>query len=670
MGVRQIVDPDRAAEQMTKIAAALCTHGLPLEARDVLRKALALVPHTAAPRTALTFLLQDDLRASGGNLSLEEWTELEHLLQKSIVDAPNLAGPRLALAACLRQKARYLESRAAPDAANAAALRVKAGDLLRAAVAEEPYLPAPRLALADFLLENLRYVAAETVATAAVRCCSSSSELRLVLARIQFQRRRFDDATRTIEGLLAVAPENAWAWFEYGKLLWSSFGRGDDAFERAGDLSGNDSDLLAAVAQQFLYDLDYAKAAKYYERLLNLRPNMRDNFVICRYYATCLKEINRTREATSLIENALKNCRMAARTAKGEGLELIKREESLLLLQAGSLDGSFTALKSIQGITGSAPRYDRAEYLPRTPERLQRLAEIVASRDVFVLLQGPSFATFAARLGEFAGFEFAIATLNSFPPVEQELERINRRADILLFSQPGSIRSWHPEFMEFLERPSPNLVVLNRYAVSGLSEFGVSEEEFIARHDERLLLVHSDGGPPLPSRPLHFENGPTVSLLIPLLVFARPRRIFLFGADGGSNPTFSKRPYFYYDDYDADTEQHDFLNRPGMVSFKRLPNKLYEHNRRHRINAINGDRVTDFAFRSLEANFGLQVPPIFNVCPHSTHRIFPRIDIDDALAKLADGCPRSSPERCLVDGGFDEVYPTAVNSALTDSPVP
>ena len=81
-------------------------------------------------------------------------------------------------------------------------------------------------------------------------------------------------------------------------------------------------------------------------------------------------------------------------------------------------------------------------YLPRTPQRLRRLAEIVGSRDIFVLLQGPSLATFAARLHEFAGFEFAIATLNSFPPIEQELRRINRYADILLFNQPGSICSW------------------------------------------------------------------------------------------------------------------------------------------------------------------------------------------------------------------------------------
>jgi hypothetical protein len=420
--------------------------------------------------------------------------------------------------------------------------------------------------------------------------------------------------------------------------LWNSFGPAGSAFDRVGDLSGSDSALLAAVAQQFLYDLEYAKAAKCYERLLRIDPSMWDNFMICRCYATCLKEINRTEEAAYITARALKSCRLAAERAKGaagDGPELIKREEALLLLQDGRSDESFAALQSIRAIAASGPRYDRAEYLPRTSERLQHMAEIVASRDVFVLLQGPSFAMFAARLHQFASFDFAVATLNSFPPVEQELRRINRCADILLFTQPGSIHSWHSELIEFLARPSPNLVIANHYALTGLSECGISEKEFIDKHNERLLLVHSDGGPPVPSRPLHFENGPTISLLIPLLLFARPRRIFLFGADGGSNPSYSKRPYFYYTDYDADVEPQEFQNRPGMISFNGLPRKLDEYNRRQHINAINGDRVIDFAFRNLEANFGVQVPPIFNVCPHSTHRAFPRIDIDGALAKLA-----------------------------------
>src|SRR5205807_10544823 len=103
------------------------------------------------------------------------------------------------------------------------------------------------------------------------------------------------------------------------------------------------------------------------------------------------------------------------------------------------------------------------------------------------------------------------------------------------------------------------------------------------------------------------------------------------------NPSCCKRPYFYYDDCDAGAEPEEFLTRPGMVSFKGLPRKLDEYSHRQHVNAIDGDRVIDFAFRSLQARFGIQVPPIFNVCPHSGHRIFPRIDIDDALAELANG---------------------------------
>src|SRR6516165_5229050 len=618
-GVGQIVHPDRTAKRMAKIAAAICARGQRVEAEEVLRKAIALAPQFAAPRLALVSLLDEDLRAAGANASPGQWMELEDLLRKSIAESPHIAASRLALAACLQEKVRYLETQSVSERVNAPAHRVEAENLLREAIAAEPHLPAARLALAAFLLESLRYAEAESVAAAAVQCCPSSTELRLVLARIQFQLRRFEDAARTIEALLAITPEHAWGWFEYGKILRNSYirlGLADRAFERAGNLSGNDSALLAGVAQQFLYDLDYGKAAKFYERLLKLVPSMWENFVICRHYATCLWEIGRTEEAANIIVTAIESCRLAAKRAAGEGLELIKLEESLLLLEAGRLDESDQSLRSIKHIAASAPCYDRPEYLPRTSERLQRLAEIVDSRDIFVLLQGPSFATFAERLCEFAGFEFAVATLNSFPPVEQELRRIDRHADVLLFAQPGSVRSWHSELMEFLTRSPPNLVVATHYALSGLSEFGLSEREFVARHDKRLLLVHSDG-PPLPSRPLHFENGPSVSWLIPLLLFARPRRIFLFGADGGSNPSFSKRPYFYYDDYDADVAPRDFLNRPGMISFQGLPRKLDEYNRRQHINAINGDRVIDFAFRSLEANFGIQVPPIFNVCPHS-----------------------------------------------------
>jgi hypothetical protein len=155
--VRQIADSDRTAEQITNIAAVLCAQRLRAEAKDVLRSAIALAPRAAAPRSALILLLEEDLRAAGGNISLEQWAELENLLRKSVIESPHLAAPRLALAACLGQEARYREAQTAPVRVVAPRLRVEAENLLREAVAEEPCGAAPHLALAEFLLENLRY---------------------------------------------------------------------------------------------------------------------------------------------------------------------------------------------------------------------------------------------------------------------------------------------------------------------------------------------------------------------------------------------------------------------------------------------------------------------------------------------------------------------------------
>src|SRR5260370_4357747 len=102
---------------------------------------------------------------------------------------------------------------------------------------------------------------------------------------------------------------------------------------------------------------------------------MWDNFVICRYYATCLKETARTQEAVDIISAALKSCRLAAKPTQGDGLELIKREEALLLSQAGPLDESFSALQSIRDVAPPTPPYTLAAYPPRTRQRLPRLAE-------------------------------------------------------------------------------------------------------------------------------------------------------------------------------------------------------------------------------------------------------------------------------------------------------
>jgi hypothetical protein len=480
-----------------------------------------------------------------------------------------------------------------------------------------------------------------------VRCCPSSLELRLVLARIQFQMRRYADAANTIETLLAIAPQHAWAWYELGKISRNSYERlelADIAMEHAAELAQKDADtgLLVTVAQNFLYDLNFAKAAECYDQLLRADPAMRRNFVVSRQYATCLNACRRTAEAAEMIAAGLESCRSLAAVSTADAWQVLKREEALLLDEARRFAEADAALRSIgEASAGTPPCYDRREYLPDTRGRLQRLSEIVGSRDVFVMVQGPSFAQFAERMQEFADFDFAIATLNSFPPIEEELSKgLSRTADLLLLTHPGSIQSWYGEFEAFVARPAQNLVATTRYALSALSELGINEDDFVSRHDNRFLLVVSDGGPPLPRRPLHFESGSTLSLLIPLLLFGRPRRIFLFGADGGANPSHYKRPYFFHHDYDSADPPQPFLRRRDMVSFAGRPEQLREADRRFHLNAVNADSIMAAAFRTLDIVFGIPTPPIFNVCPNSSHTLFPRIDIDTALHELAAPRPR------------------------------
>jgi hypothetical protein len=54
--IEQIARPDRTARQMTKIAAAICAWGQRVEAKEVLRKAIAIAPQFAPPPSGTRFL--------------------------------------------------------------------------------------------------------------------------------------------------------------------------------------------------------------------------------------------------------------------------------------------------------------------------------------------------------------------------------------------------------------------------------------------------------------------------------------------------------------------------------------------------------------------------------------------------------------------------------------
>lgn len=517
--------------------------------------------------------------------------------------------------------------------------KAEAKELLRHAIAVAPSNGALWQRMVELLETQLDLVGAESAAKGWASHMLGSTPARLALARIQSSLGRFENATATLEALSADRPDDPLVWLEYGRVARFSYeraGGGAELFERAGDLASNNGFVLESVANYFLYQLDYARALKYYDRLFALDQHAWKNPVAVRNYARCLRRAGREQEAADAFARSIERWGILAAQSEGEGHEAMVREQARVLMEAGRADESLALLHAV-GASAKKIDYARSEYLPHTEARMERLRRIVESRDLLVMLQGPSFADFAARADQIEGCDFAVATLGAFPPVEDAIHKATGRlVDLILLSHPTLLRAWKGEFAEFLSRPAQNMLLTTRYALSSLADFGDSETDFIKKNDERLLFVEPNGGPPLPSRPLHFEDGPSLALILPLLLLGRPRRVFLVGADGGVAADTPKRPYFFYDDIDARDSQESFLNRPDIINFKGQPERLKEANRRWRTDALNSDQIITFTLECLHAVFEVPIPPIINVCPHSTHAIFPKRDVATAVKMIRE----------------------------------
>jgi tetratricopeptide (TPR) repeat protein len=513
--------------------------------------------------------------------------------------------------------------------------------LYRGALTESPDFLEAHLRLIDFLEAGNRLSEAEAACGAMVRSVPVVPSMLLRLARLQSSVMRYDRAIETLDALTDLDPFNPEVWLLMGEVAANSYDRIDlavSAHDRAVELAGSDIEVLLKAARYFRYNRYFEKAAGLFRRVMELDGSATLRPEFCRDFAECLRETGQQDEALRIAALGLEIYGRMKREAPQETWEWLSVLQADILLQAGVRDKAAEVLRSMPALRppAGAP-YDRSEYLPDTAARLDRLRRIVENRDVVVALQGPSLAMLEERIDKLAGLDIRYATVNVFPPVEDRvLARIGRQVDILSVLNMAITRSWYDELSAFLTRPTPNLLITQPYALGSLTEHGTTQAEFLARYDERLLYVPANAGPGFPSRPLHIQANNTFSGLLPALVMGRPRRIFIFGADGGGSPEVARRPYFFYTDIDTDEGKpaEDFLTRPDMIDYRGRPNRLNEANRRLMIDAVNCDKCLDLSLMTLREALGVPIPPIYNVCPHSAYRLFPRIDADEAFAML------------------------------------
>ena len=247
---------------------------------------------------------------------------------------------------------------------------------------------------------------------------------------------------------------------------------------------------------------------------------------------------------------------------------------------------------------------------------------MVGGRDIALLLYGPSARELENRIDELRNRDVCFASINKFDEVEQRfLTPIDRALDLVVAGNPNDMRQRWAAFHNYLQRPDRNMLMLTAYATIGLPPHLCAGDAFVDAFNEKLLYFHTGGPMPIsPLSPLNFWGGNTLSVALPLLALSGPKRIFIFGADGGAEPptTLGAGVYFF-----GETAEVDSSERRQREASRRLTHE-----------AKQCDQNAPFSVMAIVKLFRRNPPEIYNCCPHSNYTAFERISVDAGLRML------------------------------------
>ncbi len=253
-------------------------------------------------------------------------------------------------------------------------------------------------------------------------------------------------------------------------------------------------------------------------------------------------------------------------------------------------------------VLGDAARIRGLSYpespVPDTAARLDHLRDIVAGRDLVLLSQGPELRDFATRIDDVGTRRPAFAALDRFGAIEHDvLAPAKRGLDIVVETMPGAIRHDRPQLKKFLQQPCKTMAILSDQAFAG-AFLPEDLEAFFAVNGRRLLIVPTNGMRSVtPYDPLGVIADTPLLAAVPLVVAARPKRVFIIG--GAHRPNGVPDP-------------QTRANRDLML----------------RNDAALCDRDVAFQIGAVAALHGFDAPAVFNVAIESRLQSLPGITLD------------------------------------------
>lgn len=505
---------------------------------------------------------------------------------------------------------------------------------LQRSVGTDASLPSPMKLLADVYSKLGHYFDAEEYYTALNRLLPDSPQIKRNLGELRRTLGMMDESAEVFEEAIALEPDNAINWLELADTVGDSYSRFQESehlLRRAVLLASSDGDILLRAATRHSKDGRFAEALVALDRFMEAHATTEVHPLYSYSRSLLLSSLGRHDEARSALLEIRPEC---LRVLEAGDLPQVRRSAGSVAYELAGLAvqvlGALGDWDEVQRVARefaaqcppSTFEFDETYYLPNSLARIDEFARLVDGRDIAIIAHGPSLRELESRIGELEGQDIFYVTFNRFPQVEDRiLSKIGRRLDAIMTGNPRDFRDYEDRILEFCERPEKNLAILSSYAASGIRFDRLEDRPFTELYDHKLLYFHSQYYyPPVPSHPLHFQAGNTLSVAIPLMVLGAPKRIFLFGADGGGDTHGRSGPYFFSNETTDENE--------AKIAAEVM--------RRMCLEAAECDLNARVSMHMVSALYNKPIPPIYNCSPHSNHKAFEKLTYDEAFAKLSE----------------------------------
>jgi hypothetical protein len=458
------------------------------------------------------------------------------------------------------------------------------------------------------------------------------ADAMLKLGLLQVAALKYDEAAQTLRRAIVLTPDDPRPWLIYAEVLihlHEGEESTDKAFHRAAKVCGSHPAILGRVIDYFVKDEKPHIALHYLNELLSAHPAASPATQL--QYVSALRATGNSREAESTCRTLMAGLKNAAAVLEGSRQERLLVRQAMLLQAAGLDDEIEACLQDCaRRMAPFEVRFDLQEtVLPDSAAKIAAYQSQLRGKDVFVFLPGPSAAAFAENARRFADWDFVAATMAGYTDTIEStmLKPIGRAADLLFLSNPAQLRAGEESILRLLQRGTGIRLLSQAYAFAGHPRAA----DLIERLDPGMLWMEGGDCPPTPSRPLEFLPGNSLSVFLPLLFWGEPKRIVLFGADGGAATSDLGRPYYFAPDAPAEGEGE---RTALMKRLEKMPvnrRSFASARRRFQLEAHEADNIVTLTAQVLRVVFGLKTPEIVNCCPHSTHRAFKRVGVGEFL---------------------------------------